>query len=99
MIQWIVLRIRSTTGASSVAQIYHSGPARGFGYTVPGALLIQVHDFFFVTIRVYSALFFLDLGCLVHRHELNVYFSVEAALLQAVYGYMIPARVIWLCTA
>ena len=33
---------------------------------------------FFVTIRV---LLFLDFSYLVYRHELNVYFSLEAALL------------------
>ena len=34
---------------------YHSqllGPARGFGYTVSGALLIQVYGIFFYTIQV-----------------------------------------------
>ena len=36
---------------------------------------------FFVTVRGLSILFFLAFGYSVHGHELNVYFSVEAALL------------------
>ena len=36
---------------------------------------------FFLIIRGLRILFFLDFGYSVHRHELNVYFSVEAALL------------------
>ena len=50
-------------------------------YTASGALFIQVYAIFFVTIRGLSILFFLDFGYSVHGHELNVYFSVEAALL------------------
>ena len=52
-------------------------------YTVSGALFIQVYAIFSVTIRGLSILFFLDFGYSVHGHELNVYFSVKAALLAA----------------
>ena len=37
--------------------------------------------YFSVTSQVLSILFFLDFRYSVYRHELNVYFSVEAALL------------------
>ena len=44
--------------------------ARGFGYTVTGALITQVpvYGIFYVTIRVYDILFFLDFRYSVHKH-------------------------------
>ena len=62
--------------------IYHSGPARVLGIRYLEPFWYRYIVFFlFVTIRVYNTLFFLDFRYSVHRHELNVYFSVEAALL------------------
>ena len=62
--------------------IHFAGPARGFGYTVSGALLTQVYGIFFVTIQVLSILFLLDFRHSIHRHELNVYFRLTRLFAQ-----------------
>ena len=53
----------------------YSGPARGFGFTVFGALLIQVYGIFFVTIRVWIILFFVDFRYSVYRQIKFLFFS------------------------
>ena len=60
---------------------FRSGAARGFEYTVSGLWSPFNTGLWhlFVTIRVWSILFFLDFRYSVYRYELNVYFSVEAA--------------------
>ena len=60
-----------------------TGPVRGFWYTVSGGLFIQqVYGTIFLSQFGYKVSFFpLVFRYSVPRHELIVYFSVEASLL------------------
>ena len=58
----------------------YSGPARGFGFTVFGALLIQVYGIFLSQFGYELSCFSSILG-IQFIDKLNFYFSVEAALL------------------
>lgn len=59
----------------------YSGTARGFGFTVSGALLIQVYGIFFLSQFGYELSCFSSILGIQFIDKLNFYFSVEAALL------------------